>query len=198
MTNDTRVAKCVENAKKQQICLTADHLKPMGFPEISRGAMVWLAFDFPLFVEIPCFIMLWRSFCCKRSGLRFNIKMSYQYRKSHCGDKTVVRSSYLHNGISYTGKMTSFYWISPLSDIDPDNMCNLHLMFRCKITSMWCHPVITLDNMFWWVNVLPLTFSTNKKTWEGLPAFPSECVVGIWSWCGGSITIYLDPFWWMF
>ena len=43
---------------------------------------------------------------------RFNIKMSsYQYRKSHCGDKTVLRSSYLHNGISYTGKMTSLYWI---------------------------------------------------------------------------------------
>ena len=37
--------------------------------------------------------------------------MSYQYRKSHCGDKTVVRSSYLHNGISYTGMMTSSYWI---------------------------------------------------------------------------------------
>ena len=45
-------------------------------------------------------------------GLWFNIKMlSYQYRKSHCGDKTVVRSSYLHNGISYTGKMSSLYWI---------------------------------------------------------------------------------------
>ena len=29
------------------------------------------------------------------------IKMSsYQYRESHCGDKTVIRSSYLHNGIS--------------------------------------------------------------------------------------------------
>ena len=42
----------------------------------------------------------------------FNIKMSsYPYRKSHCGDKTVVRSSYLHNGISYTGKMSSLYWI---------------------------------------------------------------------------------------
>ena len=38
---------------------------------------------------------------------------SYQYRKSHCGDKTVVRSSYLHYGISYTGKMTSLYWFSP-------------------------------------------------------------------------------------
>ena len=49
------------------------------------------------------------------SGPRFNIKMtSYWYRKSHCGDKTVVRSSYLHNGISYTGKMTSLYWIRAL------------------------------------------------------------------------------------
>ena len=48
------------------------------------------------------------------SGPWFNIKMSsYQYRKSHCGDKTVVRSSYLHDGISYTGKMSSLYWISP-------------------------------------------------------------------------------------
>ena len=48
------------------------------------------------------------------SGGWFNIKMSsYQYRKSHCGDKTVVKSSYLHNGISYTGKMTSLYWFSP-------------------------------------------------------------------------------------
>ena len=50
----------------------------------------------------------------RTSRPRFNIKMSsYQYRKSHCGDKTVVRSSYLHNGISYTGKMTSLYWFSP-------------------------------------------------------------------------------------
>ena len=40
---------------------------------------------------------------------------SYQYRKSHCGDKTVVRSSYLHNGISYTGKMLSLYWIGAQS-----------------------------------------------------------------------------------
>ena len=35
------------------------------------------------------------------------------YRKSHYGDKMVVRLSYLHNGISYTVKMTSLYWISP-------------------------------------------------------------------------------------
>ena len=37
--------------------------------------------------------------------------LSYQYRSSHCGDKTVVRPSYFHNGISYTGKITYLYWI---------------------------------------------------------------------------------------
>ena len=51
-------------------------------------------------------------------GPWFKIKMSsYQYRKFHCGDKTVVRSSYLHNGISYTGKMASLYWFSPQGDV---------------------------------------------------------------------------------
>ena len=29
------------------------------------------------------------------------------------GDKTVVRSSYLHKWISYIGKMSSLYWIRP-------------------------------------------------------------------------------------
>ena len=36
---------------------------------------------------------------------------SYQYRKSHCGDKTILRPPYLHNWISYTGKTTYLYWI---------------------------------------------------------------------------------------
>ena len=48
------------------------------------------------------------------SGPLFNINMSsYQTRKFHCGDKTVVRSSYLHIGNSYTGKTASSCWISP-------------------------------------------------------------------------------------
>ena len=52
----------------------------------------------------------------------FNMKMtSYRYRKSHCGDNTVVNSSYLHNGISYTGKMTSLYWIRALYDWSKSN-----------------------------------------------------------------------------
>ena len=44
-----------------------------------------------------------------------NVKMSsYRYIKSHCGDKTILRPSCIHNGISYTGKMTSLYWIRAL------------------------------------------------------------------------------------
>ena len=38
--------------------------------------------------------------------------LSYQYRKSHCGNKIMVKSSYLHNGNSYTDKTESLYWIS--------------------------------------------------------------------------------------
>ena len=54
----------------------------------------------------------WRQW--KLSGPWFSIKISsYQYRKSHCGDKTIIRSSYLHNRIFYPGKMASLYWISP-------------------------------------------------------------------------------------
>ena len=55
------------------------------------------------------------------SGSWFNIKMiSYQYRNSHCGDKTILRPSYLHNGISYTGKTTSLYWLRALA---PQPIC---------------------------------------------------------------------------
>ena len=43
---------------------------------------------------------------------------SYQYRQSHRGDKTILRPSYLHNGISYTGKTTSLYWIGALNSLD--------------------------------------------------------------------------------
>ena len=48
--------------------------------------------------------------CKVTTGGWFNIKAtSYQYRKSHCGDKTILRPSYLHNVFSYTGKMSSIY-----------------------------------------------------------------------------------------
>ena len=81
---------------------------------------------YPIFVSIYCYLTKYCRIChnqyCSRllaCMLRkfsapepwINIKMlSYQYTKSYCGDKTVVRSSYLHTGISYTGKMSSLYW----------------------------------------------------------------------------------------
>ena len=58
----------------------------------------------------PCSPLYYRVI--KPPGPWFNIKKSsYQYRKSHCGDKTILRPSYLHNGISCTGKISSLYWI---------------------------------------------------------------------------------------
>ena len=51
----------------------------------------------------------------KHEALGINIKMlSCQYRKYHCGYKTVIWSSYLHNGMSNAGKMSSLYWIRAL------------------------------------------------------------------------------------
>ena len=47
----------------------------------------------------------------KKTLIQYKKMSSYHYRKFHCGDKTVVRSSYLHSGISYTGQITYFYWI---------------------------------------------------------------------------------------
>ena len=57
----------------------------------------------------------WHGAVCyleNTTGPQLSIKMSsYQYRKSHRGDKTILRPSYPHNGIFFTGKMTFLYWI---------------------------------------------------------------------------------------
>ena len=68
-------------------------------------------------------------------GPWFNIKvLSYQYRKSHCGDKTILRPSYLHNGISYTGKRTSLYWIR--AQVVTSNATTILLTFPCVISDL--------------------------------------------------------------
>ena len=86
-------------------------------------------------------------------GPWFNIKMtSYRYRKSHCGDKTVVRSSYLHNGISYTGKMTSLYWIRV------QNTCLVYILWACS----WLVCVIIV-NIFFVIYVLYVVQLTHSS-----------------------------------
>ena len=82
----------------------------------------------------------------------FNIKMpSYQYRKSHCWDRTAIWSSYLHHVNSYSGTMTCLYWISPWVWV-----------ITCYISnsqdSMLYHVILKCD----WVSVL-LLFSLNCK-----------------------------------
>ena len=66
------------------------------------------------------------------SGAWFNIVMpSYQHRKSHCGDKTILRPSYLNNGISNASKMASLYWIKVL------NYCWLIVTWILMNTFKW-------------------------------------------------------------
>ena len=91
---------------------------------------------------------------------RFNIKMSsYQYRKSHCGDESIVRWSYLHYKISYTGKTTSLYWISPLEVCQyldhlfgyRDSHYNDQMVFRSLL----------LESQYWQDN----TFKLRQAEW---------------------------------
>ena len=92
----------------------------------------------------------------QRPGPWFNIKMSsYQYRKSHCGDKTVVRSSYLHNGISYTGKMGSLYWIGALIMVDR-LMGDKTIVLIFTLYSIW----------YWHVDILCFMMLRYRSSWE--------------------------------
>ena len=86
---------------------------------------------------------------------------SYQYRKSHCGDKTILRPSYLHNGISYTGKMTSLYWIGA-----QENMAK-----KVKLCSR--------EYVGWWhrkaIGVIPSAGAVNTRNYAPLHLRAGVC-----------------------
>ena len=88
-----------------------------GLPYLSWQIMFAIAlwvkfFTITFFFEI---VFQFHVARCNQTGPWFNIKMlSYQQRKSHCGDKTILRPSYIHNKVSYSGKTTSWYWIRVL------------------------------------------------------------------------------------
>ena len=101
-----------------------------------------------------------------RTGGWFNIKKSsYQYRKSHCGDKTILRPSYLHNGISYTGKMAYLYWIRAL-------LLN-HLPYAC------IHTINAPTTLLFTPSIMNLFLSTQAITNLFLQLFnlnhPNKC-----------------------
>ena len=80
------------------------------------------------------------------SGPRFNINMSsYQYRKSHCGDQTVVRSSYLHNWSSYTGKMASLYWIGAHGPFQYKDRLSVYPVSIMMIRQSWDRLIVMME-----------------------------------------------------
>ena len=83
--------------------------------------------------------------CLEYSRPWFSIKMSsYQYRKSHCGDKTLLRPSYLHNRISYTGKMISLYWIRTLVSAPQGLLCYAAEIHISSYTNQFWPPCLVL------------------------------------------------------
>ena len=69
------------------------------------------------------------------------------YRKFHCGDETILRPSYFHNGIAYTGKMTFLYWIRALKSLGANDQYrawksvaqNHEHIFFGAIWASWCY-----------------------------------------------------------
>ena len=114
------------------------------------GCMVWEYSEYDHF-KLLAYCGLVMPCATIELGDWINIKMSsYQYRKPHCGDKMILRPSYLHNGISYTGKMASLYWIRTLVVIGSGN---------------GLLPVIanrTTRNNIWWI----LNWNTKLFIWE--------------------------------
>ena len=113
---------------------------------------------------------------------------SYQYRKSHCGDKTILRPSYLHNGISYTGKTTSLYWIGPcilLSTV----ISHCQSLEAKSRRGLWLRPAtlhLFIDNCFrvyccYDISVkCPTLFKCVRIYFESKPKhFSTECELGI-------------------
>ena len=114
------------------------------------------------------------KYCISQPAGWINIKMSYyQYRKSHCGDKTILRPSYLHNGISYTDKMTSLYWIraqssfpSPPIPIPPPRKQAIQTLQTCA-TDTFIEESIFHSGQFRYSTITPRDL-WNDTWWESV------------------------------
>ena len=90
---------------------------------------------------------------------------------SHCADKTVIRSPYIHNGISYTGKMVCLYWITPLVSKPPGLWSFLHVI------TWWRHQMETFSALLaLCVGNSPIPVnSPHKGQWRGALIFSFIC-----------------------
>ena len=157
-----------------------------------------------------------------------NIKMpSYQYRKFHCGDKTILRPSYLHNGICYTGKTTPLYWIGALVPVsilrylirigNPTvvHIFTVDLFSYLQLTSCLshtqCFPIHTCKQLYHMSpSMLTMTWHDSKKVSiphahqyflgvECVPCgfFDMPTLVQVMAWCRQATSHYLMWCWWM-
>ena len=110
-------------------------------------------------------LSLLSEFCCWwRIGCWLNIEaLSCQNSKSHCGVKTFLRTSYLHDGISYTDKIYSYCirtqkcWNVPLSSCPVAIVC-------CSFAGVpgFCPPPAWRGkSWYWW--------------WEGGGCYEASC-----------------------
>ena len=113
---------------------------------------------------------------------------SYQCMESHCGNKTILRRSHLHSGISYTGDMTSSYSIRavafkaalrtpsikasyPPRGCDPSasgNRCRYRVLTSYEYT-VGCTGHVRLFNIAWYIvsTTLPsLSYSVIRLWWR--------------------------------
>ena len=107
----------------------------------------------------------------------FNIKTtSYQYRKSHCGDKTILRLSYLHNGISYTGKMSSLYWTRALiSNFQKYPMPHFHLHSQGQAIGMFTASTLIRINFYFVFLAVSVSRCGDSSTGHQWPAMACHC-----------------------
>ena len=134
---------------------------------------------------------------------------SYQYRKSHCGDKTILRPSYLHNGISYTGKMIFLYWIRAQVLLTVLILSQFWLSKTGQIWGLWAFPGEHMELpeliRFWswsmdflyfgiiWLSetdqfevsrhFLEHTWREWHEIWQADVSWPPSELIRFWSWC---------------
>ena len=97
----------------------------------------------------------------ENSGPWFIIKMSsYQYRKSHCGGKTILPPSCLHNGISNTGKTASLKHL--ISTMGFPILVRQHLYIESGPSTKIVY--LTTSYPSWLAGCLWLTISTNPSS----------------------------------
>ena len=94
------------------------------------------------------------------SGSWFNIKISYWYKNSHCGDKMVIRLIYLHNGNSYIGKMASWYRISHQMG-NSGTVTIVPTVVYCACCQVWSVSMCVCVSLRW-ISVSDRTQQTHK------------------------------------